>query len=237
MNMINDSEIFYNCSLPWFGSHCQYRFFDNSFRSFGDRINAHFLNHTHFSTNNAHGTCYKLIDGCENNSWPLCLDWREVCDGKMDCFNGKDEEGCDQLEITKCEPDEYRCHYGGQCIPKSFFYDNRLTMDCLDGSDEVDSGEFVSESVNIYCIKVSTFRCQERTPRYCLMFSCGDGQYLNTATTPMRSMYCSNKRDIEFARSLFSSLDHISDAHCRKSFSCALYRNRRFTQRKKRIFI
>ena len=234
MNMINDSDKFYNCSLPWFGSHCQYRFFDNSSRLFGDRIHAHFRNYTHFSlTKTIDGTCYTFVDGCKNNSWPLCLDWREVCDGKMDCFNGKDEEGCEQLEMSECNTDEYRCHYGGQCIPKSYFYDNRLTIDCLDGSDEVDTGEHFSESINAYCSRVSTFRCQERTPRYSSLFSCGDGQYLAHITAQMGQMDCSNKRDIEFARSLFSSLDHISDAHCRKSFSCALYRNRRFTRCKK----
>jgi hypothetical protein len=32
--------------------------------------------------------------------WPLCLDWREICDGKNDCSNGEDEELCDQLEMV-----------------------------------------------------------------------------------------------------------------------------------------
>ena len=43
MNSIDESKIFYNCSSPWFGSHCQYRWIDNSSQSVADRINAHFV--------------------------------------------------------------------------------------------------------------------------------------------------------------------------------------------------
>ena len=106
-------------------------------------------------------------------------------------------------------------------------------IDCLDGSDEVDNDDEISRLINKYCIEISTFRCQERSPRRRLSFSCGDGQYLVDTTTPIGLMSCSNRRDFEFGRRSFSSFEHISDFHCRKSFSCALYRNRRFAHRRK----
>ena len=35
--------------------------------------------------------------------------------------------------------EEYRCHYGGQCIPLEFVGDGRKNIDCLDASDEIDA--------------------------------------------------------------------------------------------------
>ena len=48
-------------------------------------------------------TCYTHFK-CDRH--PLmfwCLDWREICDGKIDCFNdGIDEKHCDELELQEC---------------------------------------------------------------------------------------------------------------------------------------
>ncbi len=43
------------------------------------------------------GTCYRFLNGCNHG---LCLDWCEICDGKIDCLNGEDEEWCNQLEVN-----------------------------------------------------------------------------------------------------------------------------------------
>ncbi|CAF5127246.1 unnamed protein product, partial [Rotaria sp. Silwood1] len=81
-------------------------------------------------------TCYVHLQ-CDRGPTPSCLDWSEICDGKIDCMNGgRDEEYCWQLEINDCENNEYRCN-NGQCIPYEFFRDDSLVPDCLDGSDEV----------------------------------------------------------------------------------------------------
>jgi hypothetical protein len=40
--------------------------------------------------------------------------------------------------MNECNDNEYRCHYGGQCIPLSFLRDNRLSIDCLDDSDGIE---------------------------------------------------------------------------------------------------
>ena len=60
----------------------------------------------------------------------LCLDWRDICDGKQQCMNGTDEESCDLLEFNECEDDEYRCS-NGMCIPESYFLDGKTTFNIL----------------------------------------------------------------------------------------------------------
>lgn len=55
----------------------------------------------------------------------LCLDWRDICDGRQQCMNGVDEEACDLLEFNECEDDEYRCS-NGMCIPDVYFLDGKV---------------------------------------------------------------------------------------------------------------
>ncbi|CAF1678583.1 unnamed protein product, partial [Adineta ricciae] len=111
------SNFFYNCSSPWFGSFCQYKFPHDPSLSF-TKIVQHTLGEQSSAVKNETiGTCYRFVNGCNSELWPMCLDWRQICNGLIDCDNGEDEQWCDQLEITKCNKNEYRCHYGGQCIP------------------------------------------------------------------------------------------------------------------------
>ena len=79
-------------------------------------------------------SCYILLP-CDRGPWPACLDWSEICDGKVDCLNGGiDENDCWQIEIHQCEFDEYRC-MNGQCISQSFLRDNTDVFDCADKTD------------------------------------------------------------------------------------------------------
>ena len=223
----NTFDVFYNCSWPWFGSFCQYRFpYNSSSLSFTDIVQATFDDYPSVNDNMTSGTCYIFVEGCNDRLWPLCLDWREICDGKEDCINGKDEEWCNELELTICNDNEYRCHYGGQCIPLSFAKDSRLSIDCLDGSDEQDHLTDYNLLVNAHCVNVQTFRCQERIGRYRLSFQCGDGQYWLTAALSNRRHFCQNKRDMQSSRALLTSMNHIMTVNCREAFICALYCNR-----------
>jgi hypothetical protein len=52
--------------------------------------------------------------------------------------------------------------------------DNRLSIDCLDGSDEIDITTVYSSIINIHCLIVATFRYQESTSRYGWSFPCDD---------------------------------------------------------------
>jgi hypothetical protein len=219
-------DVFYNCSLPWFGSMCQYKLDYNTPLSFGDIVEATFSDHTK-KNNVSSGTCYPFLNSCNREVWPLCIDWREICDGKVDCTSGEDEKWCDELEMTGCDgDDEYRCHYGGQCIPLTFAKDSRLSIDCLDGSDEIEIPDSYSMLMHPLCADISTFRCQKRTSRYRWSFPCGDGQYRSNYQLPSRINLCWNKRDIEFSRAILTSLDYITDIKCREAFFCALHCNR-----------
>ncbi|CAF4349169.1 unnamed protein product, partial [Rotaria sordida] len=93
---------------------CQYRFQHELLLPFGDIVEATFSDYIDIISNVTTGTCYQFLDSCNQEIWPRCLDWREICDGKMDCISGEDEQWCDQLEMIKCTDSEYRCHYGGQ---------------------------------------------------------------------------------------------------------------------------
>ncbi|CAF4485055.1 unnamed protein product, partial [Rotaria magnacalcarata] len=107
--------------------------------------------------------CYETLI-C--NSGLMCLEWRNICDGKQNCLDGKDEEGCDLLEFNECELDEYRCD-NGMCIPEQYWLDGEF--DCMDMSDE---RKFTR---GMECaVKFDTFLCDERIC-YPYTTSCGDG--------------------------------------------------------------
>lgn len=79
----NSTGLFVNCSNTlWFGSNCEYTFdTDQNFEHFiMDRFDAKenvSINLSLFTN----GTCYEILDAeCESI---LCLDWREICDGKF----------------------------------------------------------------------------------------------------------------------------------------------------------
>lgn len=224
---LTDVETIYRCSFPWFGDKCQYKFSDNLNRSFTDIVHATFNDYESLLYNQSgSGTCYGLIDDCNDRSWPFCLDWREICDGKIDCRNGDDEKWCDQLESHQCRENEYQCHYRGQCIPLKFVKDSRKSIDCLDGSDENDLLLSYSTLTNPDCPYISTFQCQERIARYPHSYQCGDGQYMLDYRIPSNFGLCSNNRDKEASLFLLTSFKHVSDEKCQEAFRCALYSNR-----------
>ncbi|CAF3780676.1 unnamed protein product, partial [Rotaria sp. Silwood1] len=188
------NEIFYNCTWPWFGEFCQYAFDYDLELSLNQFVMTMFQlkNNIKFKQLNrfTNLSCYiHLI--CNRGQAPLCLDWREICDGKVDCLNnGVDEEHCWQLEITECSQNEYRCHNGAHCIPENFLHDDPINPDCLDRSDE--------PPMQLYpelCPADPAFRCEEHRCMYSrneLMFSCGDGQCIDIDNQ------CTNERSISY---------------------------------------
>ena len=87
------------------------------------------------------------------------MDWREICDGKVDCWPiPVDEQNCEILEENECESNEYRC-FNGQCIPETFLLDYQYSPDCLDRTDEDLSGSALEPYDNSK--RDPSFRCTD----------------------------------------------------------------------------
>ena len=196
MNLYYLKEVFFICTKPWFGPQCQYSFYLTESKSFQQilrkilRQRVEVLSPPH----TAELTCYIHIE-CDRGGSDLCLDWREVCDGRIDCINGGiDEVHCFQLEMNECEEDEYRCH-NGLCISKVFLKDE--VPQCLDQSDISDVFIVPSLTFLPYIFDHEEIACRTGSKQ----FSCGDGQCVNDYHT------CTNKRHLK----LINSISHQGD--------------------------
>lgn len=108
------------CTEPrTFGKYCEYLYEVES--SFSDNLIEQFNSKIDYWEGLMYASiyCYETV---ECNSGLMCLDWRDICDGKQQCMLGVDEDNCDLLEFNECEPDEYRCR-NGMCVPEEYFVD------------------------------------------------------------------------------------------------------------------
>ncbi|CAF1400348.1 unnamed protein product, partial [Adineta ricciae] len=189
--------LFMNCSQDdkyWFGPNCEYTFDSSSY--FPDIVDDQFnakegVPDDLLTTDNS--VCLETGDvECQS---VLCLDWREICDGKIDCTNGADEEYCHRLEMNECNPStEYRC-LNGQCIDKLLYWDSY--PDCMDSTDE-------TVTHNNFCFQNFDFRCQDKLCPS-TWFSCGDGDchYAPTINSPESS--CKSHRDLLYYKQTLPS--------------------------------
>lgn len=111
-----------NCThLSTFGKYCEYELTHDA-KSFGDsELLQLIIRLVDYREHQLHGdiVCYNTLS-C--TSGPLCLDWRDICDGEQQCEHGWDEENCDKLEFNECQEDEFRCN-NGMCIPEEYWLD------------------------------------------------------------------------------------------------------------------
>ncbi|CAF3338231.1 unnamed protein product [Rotaria sp. Silwood2] len=180
------SKIFFNCTQPWFGARCQYslELSDPIILADASLRNLSIINHT----------CYILLD-CVRVHPSMCLDWREVCDGRIDCLNGDiDEMECFDLEINECDPNEYRCH-NGLCISKIFWKNEEDTAEYLDQSDlwyifECPISLFTFNTFHMFACEEYSCRPGEQ------QFSCGNGQCVEDFDE------CQNGRHLSLVKSM-----------------------------------
>ncbi|CAF1600432.1 unnamed protein product [Rotaria sp. Silwood1] len=204
-------DMFYNCSSLWFGTYCQYTF--NLNYSFNKIVNNTFRTKNRLTISNM--TCYIHLK-CNRGSTDVCLDWREICDRKVDCIgNDVDEIGCFELELNECKENEFRCH-NGICIPEEFMGEGSNYPDCLDGTDEDNRQIYhdIEQYSNYICIGQPGFWCEEtdyaKRPRF---FVCGDGErsdldifYNYTYILPTIQV-CLNFRDVRIRESLYAYVE------------------------------
>ncbi|CAF3602035.1 unnamed protein product, partial [Adineta steineri] len=180
------SETFFNCTRPWFGSRCQYAL----------EINEDVLVRNPCETTSTDNifqqTCYILLE-CDRGGPSICLDWREICNGRIDCLNdGIDEIGCFNLELNECNENEYRCH-NGLCIPKIFLKMEYVEAQCFDGSDEiVKNNHPLGSNYRPHLFEGQEYIC----PPDKSQFTCGDGQCVEDFGQ------CKNNRHLALSQSI-----------------------------------
>lgn len=86
---------FYNCTPLWFGTFCQFTFNSNQLftkivkETFTAKHAARIYDYENprirSNLDITNLTCYIHIK-CNRGLLPMCLDWREVCDGRIDCL-------------------------------------------------------------------------------------------------------------------------------------------------------
>ncbi len=181
------TQVFYNCTHQFFGEYCQYSF-DWSI-SFPQIVVNMFQLKEYAIDIEPNIPCYVHLPNCNHST--ICLDWREICNRKLDCENGVDEYGCFSLEFNVCNDNEFQCQ-NGQCIPIELYYDDPLNPDCLDGTDERKQKQFYDTR----CYLDPAFRCEERG--FSLGFVCGDGgvdmDFDFTFLTSSSPLGCTNRR-------------------------------------------
>ncbi|CAM2720219.1 unnamed protein product [Rotaria socialis] len=210
----DDDRFVCNCTKSGtFGKYCEYQL-THEVELFSEAIKAQFeQKRTGDSWNTQrYGKiiCYETLP-CPSS--PLCLDWRDICDGAQEYLNGTDEENCDKLEFNECEDDEFRCT-NGMCIPEEFWLDGKYCRlyseifipviafigdhDCMDWSDE-----YYSEHEQTCPFYPKAMECDEHL---CVsyMYSCGDGEcvYWETRVAFQRVVEaredCFNKRNLNY---------------------------------------
>ena len=122
----DDDQFLCNCTKAGtLGKYCEYQLTHNA-RTWSQAVEGQFKEKKDGDSWNTQRygkiLCYETLP-C--HSGPLCLDWREICDGVQRCLNGIDEENRDKLEFNECEDDEFRCT-NGMCIPEQFWLDGKL---------------------------------------------------------------------------------------------------------------
>ena len=205
------NEILVNCSSPWFGHRCQYRFEFSEAMSIETIVKDEFLRRDSYSESSTglmpSVPCYVHLK-CDRGASELCLDWREVCDGQIDCLNGgEDESRCEEMELNECADDEYRCH-NGMCIPKELWNEGTSDNECLDRSDERTDLSFTDQ-----CYQDPSFRCEEQACRVNWHdFSCSDGQCVQ------RFSPCHSGRHALLIHSMTQDID--LPRHCSHAMRC-----------------
>ncbi|UJR19288.1 hypothetical protein I4U23_022417 [Adineta vaga] len=207
----SNDEFICNCTDQYFGPRCEYSYdypVEAEFKNLVYRQLSSRTKMTYSQVNSTNVTCYQGLISQICNQTVICLDWRQICDGVIDCANGIDENECLSLESNQCDDqtNEYRC-MDGRCIARNFLFDKQF--DCMDKTDE---------SENVYllehdCLWEPSIVCEELWHPQRYEYQCGDGGVPQMET-------CGNNRDAIYYRNLFQ---YPGDESTRLTPSCWIY--------------
>ncbi len=161
-------------------------------------------------------TCYVHLR-CSSYSYLFCLDWREICDGKIDCIDAEDKHNCFELEMNQCSENEYQCR-NRMYVDKAFLLDDVFDLrnpECLDGSDEA--------TVTMYdaCNDFIMFAYEDTLCQYPQQLTCGDGTIFHSVLPRIR-LDCKNRCDIIFNYCFnWNNINDTRFPHCFKMLLCA----------------
>ena len=211
-NTVDDLQVYCKCFFALeFGDHCQYKFSSTGLPDAADESFSQLVLDRNYDPERKTNdeitlksiTCYVGIS-CRNSL--LCLDWRQICNGMVDCDLGEDEpvELCSQLEFHQCDPEtEFRCQ-NGMCI--SFSVSDDPEQDCLDRSDKAAPLTGLSIPQVTDCSLYHELYCEDLACQW-KEYSCGDSQCITyadaTAGIHQMGKTCDNKRNIVLLKRLF----------------------------------
>ncbi|CAF2695456.1 unnamed protein product [Rotaria sp. Silwood2] len=159
-----------------------------------------------------------LLNNCYRGPSSVCFHWREICDGINDCLNGEDEQLCELLEINQCSNNEFRCHFGEQCISSKFVDDGKMSTDYLDATDELNSKFYHRDAIDYRCHQNSIFQCEELTGSRSFTYLCPRIMTLVGTVNPiLGEQLCNYYRNSQILFKMFYSLDHILNLFCREA--------------------
>jgi hypothetical protein len=183
----NNNTTICNCTMNRIGARCEYELMSRSTSSatvIRDQLGNNVIRDEELPTS--------IVNDMPCDAGVLDLEWRQVCDGIINCEDAVDEQNCYLLEFNQCDSDEFQCR-NGICIPKEFLFDG--APDCMDSSDEQE----LREVYELYA-KCSTRSASECDERLCRRdeFSCGNGQCVNWSAIINHQNSCSNLRNVVY---------------------------------------
>ncbi|XP_018607320.2 low-density lipoprotein receptor-related protein 2 isoform X1 [Scleropages formosus] len=160
----------------------------------------------------------------------LCINQRQLCDGKLDCPDGSDEASC----LKTCAGSDFLCKDKQRCVKETMVCDGHFN--CFDGSDELGCPTEAVKVLNVRPLKCRMDSRPCRDGSECVMYShlcdgevdCKDGSDEDECSLQCQTgqFQCTHGKTCIDVRLLCDGIaqcqDHSDELDCQKqSKNCA----------------